>query len=264
QSWKLMWPSVVSAVKSGAVSPMDRLISFSFRKPRARYGPRPSPGAMGTAARTEPPQPPQERGNPSGPGAAGLGVASRESGRAPSGGAARGWQVGLLGRVEVVGAGRPVRLPGPKPVTLLVLLAIHVGETVPAGRLIESLWAGQPPPSADAVLRTYVAQLRRALGAGIIETSADGYALRLDPVCVDARLFEQQLAQARAWPSPRRAEVTAAQLRRALALWRGPAFGELAPAAFAAAETQRLEELRLAAIEDRLDADLAAGRHATL
>ena len=162
------------------------------------------------------------------PGAPEWGVASRSAGAPPSG-AASGLQVRLLGPVEVVRDGCPVRLPGPKPVTLLVLLAIHVGETVPAGRLIESLWAGRPPPSADAVLRTYVAQLRRALGAGVIGTSADGYALRLDPACVDARLFEQQLAQARSWPSPRRAEVTAAQLRRALALWRGTAFGELAP-----------------------------------
>jgi predicted ATPase len=106
-----------------------------------------------------------------------------------------------------------------------------------------------------------VAQLRRVLGAAAIETRPDGYALRLDPACIDARLFEQQLAQARAG-HPRRPEVTSARLRRALALWRGAAFGELSSEAFAAAETQRLEELRWVAVEDRVDADLAAGDHA--
>jgi hypothetical protein len=80
-----------------------------------------------------------------------------------------------------------------------------------------------------------VAQLRRVLGAAAIETRPGGYALLLDPACIDARLFEQQLAQARAG-HPGRPEARSAQLRRALALWRGPSFGELACEAFAAAE----------------------------
>ncbi len=172
-----------------------------------------------------------------------------------------GLRVRLLGPVEVTRDGHRVRLPGAKPTTLLALLAIHVGEVVGTDRLVEGLWGNQPPRSAGPVLRTYVAQLRRVLGAGAIETRPEGYSLRLDPACIDARLFEQQLAQVRAGHL-RRPEVTSAQLRCALALWRGAAFGELSSEAFAIAETQRLEELRWVALEDRVDADLAAGGHA--
>ncbi len=175
-------------------------------------------------------------------------------------GVVTGLQVLLLGPVEVRRDGRRVRLPGAKPTALLALLAIRVGEVVGTGRLVDGLWGDRPPRSAAAVLRTYVAQLRRVLGAAAIETSPDGYALRLDPACIDARLFEQQLAQARAG-DPGRPEVTSAQLRRALSQWRGTPFGELSSEAFAAAETQRLEELRWVALEDRVDADLAAGGH---
>ena len=178
-------------------------------------------------------------------------------------GVVTGLQVRLLGPVEVTRDGQLVRLPGAKPTTLLALLAIHVGEVVGTDRLIDGLWGDRPPRSADAVLRTYVAQLRRALGAGAIGTRPDGYTLRLDPACVDARLFEQQLARAPAG-HPGRPEVTSAQLRRALALWRGTAFGELSSGSFAIAEAQRLEELRWAALEDRVDADLASGGHALL
>ena len=178
-------------------------------------------------------------------------------------GVVTGLQVRLLGPVEVTRDGQRVRLPGAKPTTLLALLAIHVGEAVGTDRLVEGLWGYRPPRSADAVLRTYVAQLRRVLGAAAIETRPDGYALRLDPACIDARLFEQQLAQARTG-HPRRPEVTSAQLRRALAVWRGAAFGELSSESFAIAETQRLEELRWVALEDRVDADLAAGDHALI
>lgn len=179
------------------------------------------------------------------------------------GGVVTGLQVRLLGPVEVRRDGRRVRLPGAKPTTLLALLAIHVGEVVGTDRLVDGLWGDRPPRSADAVLRTYVAQLRRVLGAAAIETGPEGYALCLDPACIDARLFEQQLAQARAGHH-RRPEVTSAQLQRALALWRGAAFGELSSEAFATAETQRLEELRWVALEDRVDADLAAGGHAVV
>ena len=179
------------------------------------------------------------------------------------GGVVTGLQVRLLGPVEVRRDGRRVRLPGAKPTTLLALLAIHVGEVVGTDRLVDGLWGDRPPRSADAVLRTYVAQLRRVLGAAAIETGPDGYALCLDPACIDARLFEQQLAQARAGHLGR-PDVTSAQLRRALALWRGAPFGELSSEAFATAETQRLEELRWVALEDRVDADLAAGDHALI
>ena len=173
-------------------------------------------------------------------------------------GVVTGLQVRLLGPVEVVRDGHRVRLPGAKPAALLALLAIHVGEVVGTDRLADGLWGDRPPRSSAAVLRTYVAQLRRVLGAAAVETRPGGYALRLDRVCVDARVFEQQLAQARTG-HPGRPEVRSAQLRRALARWRGAAFGELASEAFAVAEAQPLEELRWVALEDRVDADLATG-----
>jgi predicted ATPase/DNA-binding SARP family transcriptional activator len=178
-------------------------------------------------------------------------------------GVVTGLQVRLLGPVEVVRDGHRVRLPGAKPTALLALLAIHAGKVVGTDRLADGLWAGRPPRSSDAVLRTYVAQLRRVLGGGAVESRPGGYALCLDPACIDARAFEEQLAQARA-THPRSPQVSGAQLRRALALWRGAAFGELASEAFAVAEAQRLEELRWVALEDRVDADLAAGDHALL
>src|SRR5215475_8345030 len=112
-------------------------------------------------------------------------------------GVVSGLQVRLLGPVEVTCEGHRVRLPGAKPTALLALLAIHAGEVVETDRLTDGLWGDRPPRSAGAVLRTYVAQLRRVLGAAAIETTPGGYALRLDPACIDARLFEQQLAQAR-------------------------------------------------------------------
>ena len=190
-------------------------------------------------------------------------MAGESAPTAQNGGVVADVQVRLLGPVEVGRDGHAVRLPGAKPAALLALLAIHVGEMVGTDRLIEGLWGHRPPRSSAAVLRTYVAQLRHVLGAAAIETRPGGYALRLDRACVDARVFEHQLAQARAG-HPGRPEVTTAQLRRALALWRGAAFGELACEAFAVAEAQRLEELRWVAVEDRVDADLAAGGHALL
>src|SRR5215472_8808632 len=128
-------------------------------------------------------------------------------------GVVTGLHVRLLGPVEGTRDGHRIPLRGAKPTALLALLAVHVGEAVGTDRLVEGLWGGHPPRSAGAVLRTYVAQLRRVLGASAIETRPDGYALRLDPACIDARLFEQQLAQARSGP-PQRPEVTSVQLQR--------------------------------------------------
>src|SRR5215469_12480130 len=142
------------------------------------------------------------------------GMAGKSAPMAQREGVVAGLQVRVLGPVEVTRDGVRVRLPGAKPTALLALLAIHAGEVVETDRLTDGLWGDRPPRSAGAVLRTYVAQLRRVLGADAIETRPGGYALRLDRACVDARVFEQQLAQARAG-HPGRPEVTSAQLQRA-------------------------------------------------
>jgi predicted ATPase/DNA-binding SARP family transcriptional activator len=174
-----------------------------------------------------------------------------------------GLEVRLLGPVAVVRAGRPVRTPGAKPTALLAMLAIHAGEVVGTDRLIDALWGAEPPPTAAAVLRTYVAQLRRVLASGVIETGADAYSLRAEAVRIDAWEFEAQITQAQAAP-PGRADLKSAALRRALAMWHGPALGALASEGFAVAEAQRLEELRWATIEDRIDSDLECGHHTRL
>jgi WD40 repeat protein/DNA-binding SARP family transcriptional activator len=162
--------------------------------------------------------------------------------------------VRLLGPVEVSADGRTVRLGGPKPRAVLAMLALDPGTTVSTDRLIEGLWGEEPPATAAKTLQVYVSRLRKALTANgdgtDIVTRARGYELRLAPDDVDACRFERLLAHG----AP----------REALALWRGPPLDDVADEPFAAAEIRRLEELRLAAIEQAIDADLAAGRHREL
>ena len=133
---------------------------------------------------------------------------------------------------------------------MLAILALHPGEIVSTERLIEGLWGEQPPATAVKLVQLYVSQLRKALtesGDGkAIVTRGHGYELQLAPEDVDAGHFEQLLARG--------------EPREALALWRGPPLDDVADEPFAAAEIRRLEELRLAALELAIDADLAAGR----
>jgi YVTN family beta-propeller protein len=129
------------------------------------------------------------------------------------------------------------------------MLALRVGRTVSADRLAEGLWGEQPPASAPKMVQLYVSQLRRLLdadGAGIA-TRGRGYELQLEHGVIDAVAFERLLEQSRA--------------REALALWRGQALADVADEPFAAAEIRRLDELRMRAVEQAIDADLAAGRH---
>jgi WD40 repeat protein/DNA-binding SARP family transcriptional activator len=162
--------------------------------------------------------------------------------------------VQLLGPVEVAADGRTLPLGGPKPRAVLAMLALDPGTTVSTDRLIEGLWGDEPPATAAKTLQVYVSRLRRALTANgdgtDIVTRAHGYELRLAPDDVDACRFERLLAHG----AP----------REALALWRGPPLDDVADEPFAAGEIRRLEELRLAAIEQAMDSDLAAGRHREL
>ncbi|MGZ8782151.1 MAG: ATP-binding protein [Gaiellaceae bacterium] len=162
----------------------------------------------------------------------------------------------ILGLLEASAEGRVVALEAPKKRALLAILLLHANEPVASDRLIDDLWAGRPPATAPKVLQTYVSQLRKALGKDVIVTGSAGYCLHVDPDDFDLHRFERGAARAReAEP-----QVAAERLREALALWRGPPLAEFAYEPWARTEIGRLEELRLAALQDRIDAELALGR----
>jgi DNA-binding SARP family transcriptional activator len=167
----------------------------------------------------------------------------------------------ILGPLEVVDGDRPLTLKGSRPRALLVLLLTSANEVVSADRLIDELWGAQPPRAAANALQYHVSQLRKALAAdGLIVTREPGYVIRVEPDQLDLLRFERLLADAQNAPP----EDAAPILRDALALWRGPALADLQREPFAQAEIRRLEELRLVALERRIDADLALGRRAEL
>ena len=166
----------------------------------------------------------------------------------------------LLGPLEVVEHDRSLALGGARQRALLAALLLHANEVVSIDRLIDALWAQSPPPTAAKAVQVYVSRLRKEFGEGRLVTRAPGYVLRVERSELDLGRFEQLLSEARG-ADP----ATAPQkLRRALALWRGPALSDLAYEPFLQTEIARLEELRRAALDQRIDADLAAGRHAEL
>jgi DNA-binding SARP family transcriptional activator len=166
----------------------------------------------------------------------------------------------LLGPLEVRSDGEAVALPGGKPSALLARLLLDARRVVPVDALVDSLWA-DAPASAHKVVQVYVSQLRKALGPAQIETRAPGYVVRAGPGELDLARFESLVAAAHNTGEPsRRAKV----LRQALALWRGPALAEFRNAPFAQAASRRLAELRLNALELRLEADLQLGEDASV
>lgn len=166
----------------------------------------------------------------------------------------------MLGPLEVIAEGRVVPLDAPKQRALLALLLVRANEPVSRDLLIEELWAGRPPPSAAKVLQTYVSQLRRLLGRDVIATVPSGYELRADAGSFDRFRFEELVAHARTV-----SQATAnGMLREALSLWRGPPLGEFAYERWAQPEIERLEELRLEALQERIESDLALGASAEL
>jgi DNA-binding SARP family transcriptional activator len=166
----------------------------------------------------------------------------------------------LLGPLEVVDGDRALDLGPPKQRALLALLLLHANAVVPTERLIDELWGGSPPATVAKSVQTYVSRVRKQLGGGRLLTRAPGYVLRLDPSELDLARFERLLGEATG-AAP---EAAAARLGDALALWRGPPLADLAYEPFAQIEIARLEELRQAALEQRVEADLALGRHAQL
>src|SRR5262245_1574501 len=136
-------------------------------------------------------------------------------------------------------------------------MLLHANEVVAADRLIEELWRGNPPATASKALQVYVSRLRKHLGAEVLVTRAPGYAVVVGPDELDLSHFERLVEDARA-ADPVDA---GSKLREALSLWRGEPLAEFADEPFAQTEIARLAEMRLTAVEDRVDADLALGRH---
>ena len=156
----------------------------------------------------------------------------------------------MLGPLEVRSDGRTIPIGRGKQRALLAVLALDAGRVVPVERLIDELWGDAPPATATTALHVYVSKLRKALGDDAIETRSPGYVLRCSPDAVDLRRFEQLATEAGSDP-PRASTL----LREALALWRGEALADVD----LPLEAARLEELRLTALERRIDADLGDG-----
>ncbi|WP_432246977.1 BTAD domain-containing putative transcriptional regulator [Streptomyces sanyensis] len=169
---------------------------------------------------------------------------------------------GVLGPLAVWDAeGRPVRVPEAKVRALLANLLVHGGGPVPADRLIEDLWASNPPGGSTNTLQTKISQLRRVLGREQVVREPAGYRLQLADHVVDALRFQELAARARAHREP---SVKADLFADALALWRGPAYADMAEPLFARSEIARLEELRLAVVEDHAEVRLTLGEHTAL
>ena len=168
----------------------------------------------------------------------------------------------MLGPLEVVERDARVEIAGRKERALLVALALRAGEPVPSSQLIATLWDDAAPRTAVKILQTYVFRLRRALApSDVLDTRSGSYVLAVPRHQVDALRFEDTVASARkAWKEGDAAR-TSALLRQALALWRSEKVGDHADTLTAKAQVARLAEMRLTAIEDRLEANLALGGH---
>ena len=163
----------------------------------------------------------------------------------------------VLGPLEVRAGEGGIALGGPRQRAVLADLVLHAGSVVSRDTLIDDLWAGQPPPTAEAVVQNAVSRLRGALGKKAIDTIAPGYVLRAETGAIDARRFERLVQDARPLPPAERS----AALRDALALWRGSPFADLSYENFLQGEIARLDELRLTALEDRIEAEIELGAH---
>jgi predicted ATPase/DNA-binding SARP family transcriptional activator len=170
----------------------------------------------------------------------------------------------LLGPLELVDDdGVTIKLPGGKPRALLALLALDEGRVVSVERLVDGLWGEHPPETAAKVVLGYVSRLRKLLPPGVLATREPGYVIRLEGQ-LDLHRFERLRAEAGAAAADDRLQAAAAHLADALSLWRGPPLSDVAHELRLSAELARLDELRLATLEERIGADLALGREAEL
>jgi DNA-binding SARP family transcriptional activator len=169
-------------------------------------------------------------------------------------------QFRILGPLEVTCEGEPLSLGGDRQRALLAVLLVHANQLVTKERLIEELFAGQPSASAVNALRVAVSRLRHALDVeGVLDTQPGGYRLHVASEQLDAARFEALHEQARELAAAGDAAGAAAGLRQALSLWRGSPLADVVLVEGVQAEVRRLDELRLSAVMDRIDADLALG-----
>lgn len=175
---------------------------------------------------------------------------------------------GLLGPLEVLVSGRPVELGGVAQRGLLAALLLNANEPVSVDRLLDEVWGESPPPTAAKMVQIYVSRLRKALppdvaGRSPLVTERPGYLLTVEADELDLLRFERLVGEARELRSVD-AGSAAGRLREALALWRGPALADLLDLPLAHRAAPRLEEARIAALEERVELDLELGRHAEL
>jgi DNA-binding SARP family transcriptional activator len=170
----------------------------------------------------------------------------------------------ILGPLEVREDGRIVLLGGTKQRAVLALLVLNANRVVSTDRLIDHVWGDDPPATAVTALQGHVSALRKALGSDVITTRQPGYVLHADPAQIDIGRFDELRAEARAALAEGDPGAAAGKLRAALALWRGEALADIVFEPFAQEESARLEDLRLATLEDRIEADLVLGRDAEL
>src|SRR5262245_34634100 len=171
----------------------------------------------------------------------------------------------ILGPVEVVRNGSPVTLGGPRQRATLAILLLNANRVVSIDRLADDLYAGAPPVTAVTQVQRQISELRKALGPpAAIETRAPGYVLRLGPEQLDLAQFERLAEDAGTEFRRGEKEAAAELLREALRLWRGEPLADLAGEPFATVAVRRLDEIRLVALERRVEADLTLGRHSEL
>jgi DNA-binding SARP family transcriptional activator len=182
----------------------------------------------------------------------------------------------ILGPLEVDREGRELPLGGRQQRALLALLLLHANEVVPVEEIIDELWPEAPPASATRSVHALVSRLRRLLEGGpaarngdeddhgILLTRAHGYVLRVAPDELDLHRFESLLSEGRGALAEGRPEAAARMLREALAIWRGPPLAEFASSSLGGVAVANLNERRLSALEERIEADLAAGRSSEL
>ena len=174
----------------------------------------------------------------------------------------------ILGPLEVVGEGGVVRLGGSRQRALLAVLLLHANETLSTDRLIYELWGERPPAAAAKTVQMQISRLRKALtvgegsgAGGVVVTREHGYQLRLDPERLDLHRFERLVAEGRSELAAGRPERAVPALERAVSLWRGPPLADLAYEPFAQREIARLDDVRVAALEQLIEAKLALGAH---
>ena len=167
----------------------------------------------------------------------------------------------VLGTVEVTAGGTPVELGGARQRAILGYLVLHANTVVPTSQLLHALWRDTPPATARKMVQNAVSALRRVLAKPVLRTETPGYHLAVDPHDIDLHEFRRLARAGREAIAQGDQALGAGLLRAGLDLWRGPAFADLVENGMRWSGVAAVEDERLSALEDRLDAELACGRH---